>query len=192
MNKADAKLFEKKLNEINTEQLENELKKVAAIRNIEIFRRVTGNDMAFKGRLLVEVEQRNPIVRFMNGQDDFYMDREGVRIPASSQFTAKVLLANGQFDEKYARQQLLPLVIFIEENEFWKAQIEQLQVSPNGEIVMAPLVGDQLIEFGDAKNYRQKLQNLKALYEQAFPKTGWDYYSKINVKYTNQVVCTKK
>jgi cell division protein FtsQ len=95
-------------------------------------------------------------------------------------------------DEKYARQQLLPLVIFIEENEFWKAQIEQLQVKPDGEIIMAPLVGDQLIEFGDAKNYRQKLQNLKALYEQAFPKTGWDYYSKINVKYTNQVVCTKK
>ena len=190
--KADGKLFEKNMDEINTEQLEIALKKVAAIKNIEIFRRITGTDMDFKGKLSVRVTQRDPVFRIMTEQEDFYMDREGVRIPASSQFTAKVLLANGQMDEKYAREQLLPLVIFIDENEFWKAQIEQLQVKPNGEIWMAPLVGDQLIEFGDAANYRQKFQNLKALYEQAFPKTGWDYYSKINVKYTNQVVCTKK
>ena len=148
IHKADTKLLEKKLNEINTEQLEDALKKVAAIKNIEIFRRITGTDMDFKGKLLVEVEQRNPILRIMNDHEDFYLDREGVRIPASSVFTAKVLLVNGHLDEKYAREQLLPMVIFINENEFWKAQIEQLQVKTNGEIILAPLVGDQLIEFG--------------------------------------------
>lgn len=192
MHQTDGKLFEKKLNEINTEMLEFELQKEAAIRNVEIFRRVTGKDMDFKGRLLVKVEQREPVVRIMNDREDFYMDKEGIRIGASSQFTAKVLVVNGHPDEKQARAQLLPLVNFINENEFWKAQIEQIHVQKNGEIIMVPQVGDQLIEFGNAKNYRTKFRNLRALYEQTFSKKGWDFYSKINLKYTNQVVCTKK
>ena len=190
--KADNKLFEKKLNEINTEQLEHELKKETTIREIEIYRRITGEDMDFKGKLIVEVSQRDPIVRVRNEKEDFYLDREGVRISARQSFTSKVLLASGYPDEKYAREQLLPLVIFIQEDEFWNAQIEQLQVNKNGELILSTLVGDQLIEFGKPTDYQLKLRNLKALYDQAFAKTGWNYYSKINLKYTNQVVCTKK
>jgi cell division protein FtsQ len=190
--KADGKLFEKKLNEINTEQLEIELRKETTIKKVEIYRRVTGENMDFKGKLMVEVSQRDPIVRIRNEKEDFYLDREGVRIPASQSFTSKVLLANGYPDEKYAREQLLPLVIFIHDNEFWNAQIEQLQVNKNGEVILSTLVGDQLIEFGKPSDYKLKLRNLKALYQQAFPKMGWNHYSKINLKYTNQVVCTKK
>ena len=190
--KADKNLFEKTLNEINTELLERELKKQTTIREIEIYRRIVGEDMDFKGKLIVEVYQRDPILRVRNEKEDFYLDREGVRIPASQSFTSKVLLASGYPDEKYAREQLLPLVIFIQEDEFWNAQIEQLQVNKNGELVLSTLVGDQLVEFGKPADYELKLRNLKALYDQAFTKAGWDYYSKINLKYTNQVVCTKK
>lgn len=190
--KVDDQLLQRKLNEINTERLEAELKKVAAIKNIEIFRKVVGDSMDFKGKLLVEVEQRDPILRVVNNKEDFYLDEEGVRIPASQAFTTKVLLVNGEVDEKYAREKLLPMVRFIHEHEFWDAQIEQLMVNSDGEVLMATLIGDQLIEFGKPTNYQTKLRNLKALYEQALPKLGWELYSKINLKYTNQVVCTKK
>ncbi|HKJ42923.1 MAG TPA: hypothetical protein VKA27_12575 [Sunxiuqinia sp.] len=190
--KADSKLFDQKLDDINTEKLEQALKKETAIKNVEVYQRVVGSSMDFKGRLMVEVEQRNPVVRVRNGKEDFYMDKDGVKIPANDRFTAKVLLVNGHCDAGYVRKELLPLINYIDKSEFWKAQIEQMYVDNSGEITMAPLVGDQLIEFGDASDYRVKLRNLKALYEQAFPKKGWDYYSTINLKYTNQVVCTKK
>lgn len=190
--KYDDKLFNKKLSEINTEILEYQLMKETAIENVEIYSRVFGDNLSLKGKLLFEVEQRSPIIRIVSGTADYYLDKEGVRIPASKQFTAKVLLVNGSLTEKYAKEQLLPLAIFIYEDEFWNAQIEQIQVQPNGEIIIAPLVGNQLIEFGDASNFRKKLRNLKALYVQAFPKTGWTCYKKISLKYNNQVVCTKK
>lgn len=190
--KADDKLFEKKLNEINTEQLERALKKETAIKNIEIYRRVVGEDMDFKGKLIVEVAQRKPVVRIRNDKEDFYLDSEGVRIPASGAFSSRVLLVSGQPSEKYAREELLPLINFIHGNEFWHAQIEQMQVNANGELILSTLIGDQLVEFGKPSDYKIKLRNLKALYEQAFSSTGWDHYSKINLKYTNQVVCTKK
>ncbi|MGQ7869680.1 cell division protein FtsQ/DivIB [Sunxiuqinia sp. sy24] len=190
--KADSELFDKKLNDINTEELEKALKKETAIKNIEIYRRAVGLDMDFKGKLIVEVEQRDPVVRIRNDKEDFYLDKEGVRISASGAFTSKVLLVSGQSDEKYAREKLLPLVSFIHEDEFWNAQVEQIQVNSNGELIMSTLVGDQLIEFGRPADFQVKLRNLKALYEQAFSTIGWDQYSKINLKYTNQVVCTKK
>jgi len=57
---------------------------------------------------------------------------------------------------------------------------------------MVPLVGDQLVEFGEPEGYRKKFRNLKALYEQGFAETGWGRYDKISLKFENQVVCTKK
>ena len=34
--------------------------------------------------------------------------------------------------------------------------------------------------------------HLQLFYEQAIPKVGWDKYEMINLKYKNQIVCTKK
>ncbi|MCD7935525.1 MAG: cell division protein FtsQ, partial [Tannerellaceae bacterium] len=33
---------------------------------------------------------------------------------------------------------------------------------------------------------------LQVFYEQAIPKVGWDKYSLINLKFKDQIVCTKK
>ncbi|WP_321287303.1 hypothetical protein [uncultured Sunxiuqinia sp.] len=190
--KAGGNLLNTRLDSINTEKLEAELRKVTAIKNIEIYRRVTGEDMDFKGRLMVEVKQRQPILRVINEKENFYLDDEGVRIPANQGVATQVLLVNGDVSEKYAREELLPMVKFIRSDEFWNAQIEQLQVSRQGDVIMAPLVGDQIIELGKTVDFQIKFRNLRALYDQAFSKVGWEYYSKINLKYTNQVVCTKK
>jgi cell division protein FtsQ len=190
--KAGGNLLNTRLDSINTERLEAELRKVTAIKNIEIYRRVTGEDMDFKGRLMVEVKQRQPILRVINDKENFYLDDEGVRIPANQGVATQVLLVNGDVSEKYAREELLPMVKFIRSDEFWNAQIEQLQVNRQGDVIMAPLVGDQIIELGKTVDFQIKFRNLRALYDQAFSKVGWEYYSKINLKYRNQVVCTKK
>lgn len=192
VNEAEPKLSSKRLSSINTYQLERSLQKNPAIKNAEVFRHITGDRMAFKGQLVVEVQQRDPLFRVINPKEDYYMDEKGVRIPANPKFAAHVMLVTGQPSVKLAVQQLVPLVKFISEDPFWKAQIKQIDVADNDELTMVPLVGEQIIEFGEATDYREKFRNLKALYEQAFPKMGWDKYSKISLKYKNQVVCTRK
>lgn len=190
--KADPKLFERTLEDINANLLEEKLEKAAEIENAEIYRYISGDRMDFKGHLTVEVYQRNPILRVRNSSADYYMDGDGVRIPASLKFAAHVLLVTGNVDEKYVRNELIPMVKFIKESKFWNAQIKQIDVSGAGEINMIPLLGDQLIEFGDASDYKEKFRNLKALYDQAFSEFGWNRYKKISLKYKNQVVCTKR
>ena len=190
--KADPKLIGKQLSAINTEELERQLEKTAAIKNAEIYRHVSGDRMNFKGKLVVEVIQREPLFRVIAGQENFYMDADGVKIPANPRFTSHVLLVTGKAGEKFARERLLPFVSYIENDEFWKAQIKQVDVEADGELTLVPLIGDQLVEFGEPDDFKVKFRNLRALYDQTFPETGWGKYKKISVKYKNQVVCTKK
>lgn len=189
---ADPKLFEKKLDELNAHTLEEKLRKVPAIKNVEVYRHISGDRMDFKGHLIVEVMQREPLLRVVEGQTDYYMDDAGVVIPANPKFTAHVMLVSGKAEEKYVRNKLIPLVEFIEGDDFWRVQIKQIDVDASGELEMVPLVGDQLIEFGEPDHYREKFRNLKALYDQAFNRWGWDKYKKISLKYKDQVVCTKR
>ncbi|MGQ8336386.1 cell division protein FtsQ/DivIB [Sunxiuqinia sp. A32] len=190
--KTDANLLEKKLSDINTNELEEKLSQVGSIRKIEVFRHISGESLNFKGSIIAEVEQRNPIVRVMSGNDDYYLDVEGVKIDQTNKFTAKVLVANGSISQKFAKEELLSIVRFIDENEFWKAQIEQIYVENDGELILVPQVGDQLIEFGNSEDFQKKFRNLKALYQQVFSISGWTHYKNISLKYQNQVVCTKK
>jgi len=185
-------LFDKKLDEVNANVLEQKLKKVPEIKNAEVYRHITGDQMHFKGQLVVEVYQREPLFRVLNSEGDFYMDEEGVRIPANPAFTAKVLLVTGDADETFIRKGIIPVVKHVRESDFLSAQIKQIQILPNMELIMVPLVGDQLIEFGDPLHYREKFRNLEALYEQVFNQQGWDLYNQISLKYKDQVVCVRK
>ena len=190
--KGDEDLFEKNLDAINTNQLEVKLEKVASIRNAEVFRRIDGERLDFKGRLIVEIDQRNPIVRIINGKQDYYLDRAGVKIPSNDKFTAKVLLVNGTITDAYAKKKLLPLVRFVAADPFWNAMLDQIYVSKTEELIVVTKIGDQRIDFGKTDRYKEKLRNLKAVFKQEFAECGWQKYKSINLKYKNQVVCTKK
>jgi cell division protein FtsQ len=164
----------------------------------------------FKGNPLVKEAN---VYRVINSKNEsFYIDDEGSAMPLSTKYTAHVLVASGQIKLSYAQlkaaknktdkaitvdnsqQQfldLLKLASYIYHDQFWRAQIEQIYVN-NGEFELIPRVGTHLIEFGGTDNMEKKFRNLKALYQQGLSVTGWNNYSKINLKYNQQVICTKR
>ncbi|MCF8296880.1 MAG: hypothetical protein K9J13_04975, partial [Saprospiraceae bacterium] len=78
----------------------------------------------------------------------------------------------------------------ITKDEFFKAQIEQIYINKN-EIELIPKVGDHVIIFGSISDMDEKLDKLKLFYIKGLKKTGWNNYKTINLKYRNQIVCTK-
>jgi cell division protein FtsQ len=61
------------------------------------------------------------------------------------------------------------------------------------EFELYPAVGNQKILFGKATDIAEKFEKLKIFYNEGLNKTdNWNKYSTINLKYKNQVVCTKK
>jgi cell division protein FtsQ len=154
------------------------------------------------GVLRVEVSQRQPILRVMNHYDmDFYIDQHGLKIPLSSNFTARVLVANGFIDELFTNhvdslhtrlaKDLYKTADYIRKDSLWDAQIAQIYVNTDREIELIPRVGSQRILIGNADSLNVKLRNLVAFYKQVLPQVGWDKYKTINIKYTNQVIGIK-
>jgi len=54
------------------------------------------------------------------------------------------------------------------------------------------MVGAHIIEFGDINAHEEKFDKLYALYSQGLKREGWNKYIRINLKYKEQVVCTKR
>ncbi|WP_426584606.1 cell division protein FtsQ/DivIB [Mucilaginibacter sp. R-33] len=180
---------------INIQELEDKLKANPFIEFAKVYTEMDGV-------LRVEVSQRQPILRIMNHYDmDFYVDQNGLKIPLSSNFTARVLVANGFIEELFTNRvdslhtrlakDLFKTADYIRKDSLWDAQIAQMYVNSEREIELIPRVGNQRILIGNADSLNVKLNNLQAFYKQVLPKVGWDAYKMINVKYTNQVIGIK-
>lgn len=154
------------------------------------------------GVLMLEINQRQPMMRIMNQFDqDFYVDQHGMKLPLSANFTAQVLVANGFIEEPFGgkvdtlrttvAKDLFKTIDFIRKDSLWDAQVAQVYVTDKHEIELIPRVGNQRILLGNADSLDVKFANLKAFYKQALPKVGWDAYKVINIKYANQVIGVK-
>ncbi|WP_346856703.1 hypothetical protein [uncultured Draconibacterium sp.] len=190
---ADEKIIGKKFDQINAVKIEQAVEKHDALLKAEVYEVVTVTDSAsYQGVLSVRLKHRKPVLRVMSGESNYYLDKFGGKIPVSSNYSANVLVSTGTFDEKFAREKLLPCVLFMANDEFWDAQIEQVHVEKNGEVVLTPLVGDHIIELGKLDNYEEKLRNMKAFYKQVLADNNWNKYKTVSVKYKNQVIAKRR
>jgi len=195
------------VSQVNFNNLEQLILKNPSIKDAQVYASVNGE-------LRADIMQRKPVVRIYNNSgESFYIDETGNVMPLSSKFASRVLIANGNISDSFAGLSLLnvkkneendslasktmiddifELVNFIEKDKFLKAHIQQIFINEKNEIEVVPMVGDHKIIVGDKKDLDTKFRKLMLLYQKGFSKTGWNQYSVINLKYKNQVICTKK
>lgn len=172
--------------------LENRLLSNNYVETAQIFRDLKGN-------LLVNVALRRPQARIIQSDGpDAYVAEDGVILPVSDKFSSRVLLISGKGAkdlttseniEESGNEKLFELIKYINTNEFWKAQIAQVILETNDEVKLLPQVTKQYIEFGDLNNIEDKFNRLEVFYNQILPSKGWNSYSRVNVKYKNQIIC---
>ncbi len=169
--------------DFNKEKLEYLLESYPGIKEAEVF----ANQ---KGSVDILIKQKKPIVRVKSYTDDYYLDEFGEKMHLSAHYTPKIVVATGHiYTENHAG--IYEFVKKINKSEFWHAQITQIHFE-NDEILLVPRVGSQKISIGSFKNIENKLDNLYQFYKVAMPAKGWQTYSDINLKFNNQIICTKK
>lgn len=151
--------------------------------------------------LHVKIKQREPMLRILdNNGGNYYIDKDGVKMPPSKNFAAHVLVATGNVapytpefrkKKKNTLNDLYTLAQTLQADDFFAGFIQQIHVSNTGEFTLVPLVGDQNIMLGRARKIEDKLRRLKIFYRQGMPYVGWRAYESINLKYNGQVVCRK-
>lgn len=186
LNEEDQLPTGKEMKDINTTKLEREMqKRMSSIKRIDCYK--TPDEQIY-----IKVTQRTPVVRVMTGTETYYIDEDNKRMPSTAYHPAYVLIATGRISEKMATGELFEFANYISKDKFWNAQIEQIDFDYHENVTLIPRIGLHQINFGKLDDYEKKLDKLKKLYVKAFNKDGWNKYKEINLKYDNQVVCTKK
>ena len=151
-----------------------------------------------KGILYLTIQQHQPIARIARPYAaDAYITIEGKVIPTSPSYTSRVLILQGKHAEQLMEKgdvmeqmpELMELINFIVEDEFWAAQIPELEINSKTDIRMMQQVGKQVIEFGDAKDIEEKFKKIEVFYKEILPRKGWNAYSRVSVKFKDQIVC---
>lgn len=149
----------------------------------------------------VKIQQREPVLRILdNNGGNYYLDKDGVKMPPSKNFAARVMVATGNVtpytdDFKKKKRTTLKDLFALNQtlmaDDFLSGFIQQIHVTNSGEFILVPLIGDQKIILGSVRRLEDKLQRLKTFYQQGMPYFGWRIYQSINLKYNGQVVCKK-
>ena len=173
------------LEEIEPEKIEATLLMHPLVGKVQCYK--TGGDM-----LRINLSSKVPLVRVINNRgQDFYVDSRG-EILTQRSLAVQLPVATGYIDRQFAAGELLEVVRVIDRSEFWKAQVEQINVTKDGQIELVPRVGDHLLILGTAQDVENKLQRLMNFYEKGLDNVGWNKYRSISVAYENQVVCKKR
>ncbi|MBO4443109.1 MAG: cell division protein FtsQ [Bacteroidaceae bacterium] len=173
------------LDEIDLEKIEATLLLHPLVGKVQCYK--TGGDM-----LRINISSKVPLVRVLNNRgQDFYVDSRG-EILSQHSLAVQLPVATGYIDRRFASHELLDVVRAIDRSEFWKAQVEQINVTREGEIQLVPRVGDHLLILGTADNVESKLSRLMNFYEKGLDNIGWNKYRSVSVAYENQVVCKKR
>jgi cell division protein FtsQ len=198
----------KPIGSINISLLEKKLMSNPYVNKAEVYSSVDG-------KLQVNVLQRDPLVRIINSDNEqFYIDRNGKFMPVSDHYSTPVITANGYIFEPFSMMQvpewdsvtvsdsvalrpkqiiteIFELAKYLDADTFWNALAEQIYINELLEIEMIPRIGNHRIILGTTDNLEEKLNRLYIFYTRGLQNTGWNNYSVIDLKYKNQVVCTK-
>ena len=146
--------------------------------------------VSIDGVLKAVVKQKTPIARVFDEGGSFYIDYEGNRMPLSTNFTARVPLVSGGIN-KDNNENLAELFRIIYNDAFLKKNIIGIEIMPNGSLKMHNRNFDYQIDFGILINVERKFKNYKAFFQKAVLDSSLYKYKKIDLRFTEQVVCTK-
>ena len=119
------------------------------------------------------------------------MDENRLEMPLSTKHAVYVPIVTGHINKQFICNELFDFIVSLQEDDFWSNQITQIHVYPNREIELIPRVGSHSIYLGSLHKAKQKLEKLLTFYQEGLPRVGWNRYSRIDVRYRNQVVCVK-
>jgi cell division protein FtsQ len=180
-NKTDARTIRK--DKVDLNRLESQLNRHEMIEKSEVF-------VTIDGVLKARVKQKTPIARVLDENGSFYIDYEGNTMPLSEQYSARVPLITGAVDEGN-RKKIAEMFKLVHDDDFLKKNIIGATVSPTGNVVLTNRNFNYKIDFGKTINMERKFKNYKAFFQKAVTDSTITKYKMINLKFTQQVVCSK-
>ena len=176
---------DKMIDSVSCSDIENFINSMTLIKECQVYK-TNGK------RIVIDIVCREPVLKVIDKSGaTYYVDIEGEKIEDIKK-PLRLPVASGEIDDAMIGTELRTIVSAIEKDPFWLAQIQQIYFNDKKEAILVPRIGDHVIELGSVKKLNEKLENLKAFYTNALNTVGWNKYSKLNIKISNKVICTKR
>lgn len=171
----------KRIGDINIPDLEKKINLLPAVDSANVYLNLNGN-------LNLDIKQRVPAFRLNKNGRDFYVDEKGTEFPISKNYSFPCMLVTGNVDKsEYVK--LAELVDKIDRDEFSKKYFIGI-TKENGGYNLLTSQGNYKVEIGDLEKINLKVKGFKTFVEKHLVYQEPDKYSKISVKYDNQIVTT--
>jgi cell division protein FtsQ len=187
----------KRPDEVNIHSLEQRLCNSSAICKAEAYMRAPST-------LVLEVTQRNPVVRFQTARGGFYCDSSGFILPLLGKVTLDLPVVSGKmmFDVpdnlsgyptrgKQWLEDMIRLTETIRNNSYWSREIEQIWVDDNSDVVLYTRSCDEKFIFGGLDNVDSKMTRMAGYYRTIRPeaKAKGKSFKTVNLKFKDQIIC---
>ncbi len=193
------------MNKVDEAGIEQRLRSIPSVASADVYH-------TMDGVLHVRASQREPIVRVVNADGTgFYIDKEGWTMPLDPNYTARVLVVTGQLAEPFDKcapvnvaygndslaarfhsRAIHAMATTLRADPAWNALFTQAVMDAAGDITLIPSVGMMQVRVGDGGRLEQRLQKLATFYRQGIPQADWRRYSIVDLRFDDQVVCTKR
>jgi len=112
-------------------------------------------------------------------------------MPLSTNYTARVPLITGAV-YKNDLANVYTIASKVQQDDFLKKHVVEIHQNEDKSIDLKFRLHDFTIQLGQLRALDKKINNLKAFYQKAMKDQTLNRYSKVNLKFDSQVICTKK
>jgi cell division protein FtsQ len=197
----NTKILGKPISNIALSEIAGRIARIRELKEAEVYTTIDGI-------LHVSVDQRDPIMRVITGSGDYFLDEDGILLQCKGLYTPRLHIVGGNIRitgpmlngvsildtsiKNSILKDIYQLVNYINSDNFWSAQIDQIYVDDEDEINLIPRLGNNVIHLGTIENLEGKFRNLEAFYKKVLPEIGWNKYELINLEFKDQIVCRKR
>ena len=147
--------------------------------------------VSIDGTLIVELVQRNPIGRIIDDNSTFYIDDQSKIMRTSKLYSSNVPVVFN-FSESFNYDRIYKVCDLVYNDDFLRKHISRVNFINKNYITLNFRDYEFDIELGENKNIDRKIKNFKAFYHRSINNETLNNYSKINLQFENQVVCSNK
>lgn len=172
------------LRDLDILSMEMSLQENPMVRNADVF-------LTIDGRLGAKIEQRDPVGRIQSDNgESYYLDSDGLQMPLSSVYAARVPLVNGIDENDFPT--MADLLLRIRHDEFMRKMVIGVTKNSNGDIELIFRGTTLTALLGKPVDIEKKFQNFKAFHKKSKKDNTLEGYAAVNLKFNNQVIATKK
>ena len=145
--------------------------------------------VSIDGKVEVDLKQEKALARVRSPQGDYYLSDAAEKMPLCRDYSADVILAQGEFEQDDLRD-LKALVKALQQRPFLSKFIIGVSLE-KPDYILDTRGGAHRVIFGKAARIGEKLDKLTTFYKKVLNVEGWNTCQLVNLKYRDQVICTK-